>query len=224
MRLHRRITRRRLGDEGTTLAELLVTMAVLSVVMIMFTAATMQVYRTVTATESLSDAQNELGRAFQRFDRELRYASGITNPATLGSGTYVEFAGADPTRCYQLRLVPGPAGTDAQGVLQLRTWVKGSPPGPVTRGQTLASQIVTTGAAPYFERQLYNAKPYASPTVTPTGGPVGTRFQTLFQRLRIRLTTRSGAGTAQIDTTFTALNTTNETPETNACIEGRPTS
>ncbi|MEV4706651.1 hypothetical protein [Actinoplanes sp. NPDC049316] len=217
--------RRRTDDAGASLAELLVTLAVMSVVMVLFTGAIVQIYRTVNTTETLSDSQNELSRAFQRFDRELRYASWVSTPSSQTASTtgpwYVEFAGPDPKTCFQLQLVPGPQNL---GVLRLLTWTQGAPPPAGTPGQTIASQVVTTAdKRPFFEKQAYGATPYASPTATPSGGPVGTSFQTVFQRLRIKLTTRSGAGTAQIDTTFTALNTTQTTPASNDCSEGRPT-
>jgi type II secretory pathway pseudopilin PulG len=224
-------------DAGASLVELLVTMGVMSVVMMIFSGSILQVYRSATRTETQSDTQNELSRAFQRFDRELRYASWIAEPGTVGPASvnstwYVEFAGADPTQCHQLRLVPGSGS--AQGVLQLLSWTKGSPPAPGTPGQTIASQIVTKTAAPdkpvapYFERQPYGATPYAaaspSPSATPSGETVGAKFKSVFQRLRIRLTTRAGTATAHIDTTFTALNTTKQTPLTHGCSQGRPQS
>lgn len=227
MRLDRAADPSRPDDAGTSLAELLVTMGIMSVIMVIITTAILQVYRTVSATETLTDAQNELSRAFQRFDRELRYASWIST-VTTGTETYVEFAGADPTQCHQLRIVPGPVGTTTQGVLEYYSWTKGSQKTTRKPPQIIASQIVTspdvTIPSPYFEKQAYGSMPYASPTVTPSDGPVGTQFQSAFQRLRIRLTTRTGVGEAEIDTTFTALNTTEQTPVTNACSDGWPTS
>lgn len=216
----RRVHAQRANDAGTSLAELLVTMGIMSVVMMLFTGGILQVYRTVAATDTRSDAQNELSRAFQRFDRELRYASWVNLESPGATGPwYVEFAGADPTDCFQLRLVPGSGAN--QGVLQLLTWTAGSPPAPGTKGQTIASQIDTTAGNP-FSMRPYGATPYASPSPTPTGGPVGTDFQAKFQTLRVKLTARTGAGVARIDTTFTALNTTDKTASTNPCSEGRP--
>jgi prepilin-type N-terminal cleavage/methylation domain-containing protein len=203
-------------DDGFSLAEVMVTMGIMSVLLVLFTGAILQVYRTVTATETLSDAQSELSRAFQGFDRQLRYASWIATPGKYGTATYVEFAGPLTTDCYQLRLEPGD-GTNT-GVLQLLTWTAGSPPAPGTRGRTIASQIVTDAAQPpYFELQSAGAQPYAT-------APVGNDFVTANQRLRIRLTTQvTGGGTTRIDTTFTALNTSSDTKATNACSAGRPT-
>ena len=207
-------------DAGFSLAEVLVTLGVMGVVMAVFTGAILNVYKTSTATEALTTAQTQLRLAFQRFDRDLRYATWIAQPGQFGTAWYVEFAGPGPTECRQLRLQTastGATGNNGSGLLQLLAWTRGTPPAAGTAGQTIASQIVTTGVDPFFELQNANAFPYAS-----AGTGVGTEFQPDFQRLRIRLTARVAAGTTQIDTTFTALNTSRETPTTNACSEGRP--
>ncbi|BCJ52044.1 hypothetical protein Asp14428_35190 [Actinoplanes sp. NBRC 14428] len=210
-------------DAGFSLAEVLVTMGLMGVVMMIFTGAILQVYRTNQATETLTEAQGQLATAFQRFDRELRYASWISTVGQVGTRYYVEFAGADPTQCRQLRLETAAftSGNQGSGLLQLLSWTKGSPPASTARGQTIASQIVTTGVPPFFTRQLANEAPYASPS--PSAAPVGADYVNDFQRLRVRLTTRSAAGKASIDVTFTALNTSRLTPAANDCSEGRPT-
>jgi prepilin-type N-terminal cleavage/methylation domain-containing protein len=229
-----RMPRCRRDDDGFSLVELVVTMGIMAVAMVLATTAIVQVYRTVSATETRSDTQTELSRAFQRFDRELRYASWIAAPSSQGPETagpwYVEFAGPDPVDCFQLRLVAG-AKAD-QGVLQLYSWKKGSPPAAGAKGQTIASQIVTTDPAqpkpgeesvrPFFRKQNVG-DPNPTPVLLPSAGAVGGNFKAVFQRLQIRLTTRTGTGYARIDTTFTALNTTDVTPATNACSAGRPT-
>jgi prepilin-type N-terminal cleavage/methylation domain-containing protein len=207
-------------DAGFSLAEVLVTLGVMGVVMAIFTGGILNIYRTSTATEALSTAQTQLQLAFQRFDRELRYATWIAQPGQVGTAWYTEFAGPGATDCRQLRLETASAGgngANGQGVLQLLAWTLGAPPAAGTPGQTIASQIVTTGVDPFFELQAANATPYAS-----ASSGVGTEFTSDFQRLRVRLTTRAAGGNTQIDTTFTALNTSRETKATNSCSEGRP--
>jgi prepilin-type N-terminal cleavage/methylation domain-containing protein len=207
-------------DAGFSLAETLITVAVMGVVMAVFTGAILNVYKTSTATEALTIAQTQLRQAFQRFDRELRYATWIAQPGQFGTAWYVEFAGPGPTECRQLRLQMAPSGgtgTAGPGVLQMLAWTRGTPPSAGAAGQTIASEIVTTGVDPFFDLQSTNVLPYAS-----ASAGVGSQFQPDFQRLRIRLTARVAAGVTQIDTTFTALNTSRETPASNPCSEGRP--
>ncbi|MEV4639239.1 hypothetical protein AB0J80_17980 [Actinoplanes sp. NPDC049548] len=235
------MTRHDRRDDGTSLMELLVVMGLMSVVMMMVTGAIIQVYRTVQTTDTLTAAQQQLSVAFQRFDRQLRYATWINQPGVpLNSKTwYVEFASREPNattgveedRCRQLRLELQPAGSGVakdKGLLQLIEWKPGSTPTPGARGATIAAGIDTTdlastaaevgvgGKSAPFELQKAGDRPY--PTAS-----VGSDFASGYQRLRIHLKTKVSAGTAEIDTTFTAVNTTmNSNTEANSCSAGRP--
>ncbi|MFC3381224.1 PulJ/GspJ family protein [Couchioplanes azureus] len=229
----RRDGRPRPDDEGFSLTEIMVTMGIMSAVMLVFTGAILQVYRTVQATDTLTDAQAQLSIAFQRFDRYLRYATWVSKPgvrAESGGHTwYVEFAGVAGEKCRQLRLElgpdPGSNSPTGQGLLQLLEWTPGSPPAEGSRGMTIASHIDTTkisrqpAAAPGkylpFELQEIDSKPYAN-------AKYGKQFTTEFDRLRVHLSTKVAAGASEIDISFTALNTERETPATNQCSEGRP--
>jgi prepilin-type N-terminal cleavage/methylation domain-containing protein len=202
-------------DAGFTMVEIMVTMGVMSVVMVVFTAAILQMYRTSAKAESISIVQAQLQTAFQRFDRQLRYASWIAQPGQVGTAWYVEWAGYDGSQCHQLRLETASTSdqdspNDGHGVLQMLTWPRATPPTADTPGQTIAANLVTPDSSGPFDRQI--------PTVTG-----GTGFSPDFQRLRVRVTARVGDSTAQIDTTFTALNTSRNTPATNDCSQGRPT-
>lgn len=203
-------------DAGFSLIEVMVTMGLMSVVMVVFTAAILQSYRSSAKAESISIVQSQLRIAFQRFDRELRYASWVAQPGQVGTAWYVEWAGYDGSQCYQLRLETAPAGSqegpnNAQGVLQLRTWPRATPPAAGTPGQTIASNVADPGSSAPFERQGAGV------------ATSGSDFVPDFERLRVRLTAQRGDSTASVDTTFTALNTSRNTPDTNDCSMGRPT-
>jgi prepilin-type N-terminal cleavage/methylation domain-containing protein len=206
-------------DAGFSLTEVMVTMAVMSVVMVVFTAAILQVYRTSGKAESISIVQSQLKIAFQRFDRQVRYSSWIAQPGKVGTAWYVEWAGYDGSQCYQLRLETAPASgqegpNNARGVLQMRTWPRATPPAAGTPGQTIANNLMAPDSSGPFERQAAGVS---------TGSGTGSDFTPDFQRLRVRLTAQRGDSTAQVDTTFTALNTSRNTPATNDCSNGRPT-
>jgi Tfp pilus assembly protein PilW len=197
------VTRR--DDLGGSLAELLVTMMIMRVAMVVFTASILQMYQVTTKTETATIAQNEIRRAFQRLDKELRYASWLATPGKVGTAWYVEFAAADGT-CRQLRV-------DARKVLQLLRWTPGTPPAIGADGQTLASDIVVDDAVPPF---VMTAADVA------TIDAAGASFAPDYQRLRVRLTaTVNGVSTA-VDSTFTAANTSRDTLTTHRCSEGRP--
>ncbi|MGC9669226.1 hypothetical protein ACNTMW_22040 [Planosporangium sp. 12N6] len=183
----------RTGDDaGATLVELVVGMSVMAVVMVMFTAGILQTYRSVNKGVSLSTAQSQLHVAFLRLDKELRYATGISQPGRLGGSWYVEYltqTGGTET-CTQLRL-----STD--GRLTRRVWPTTSSPTPWSRWSPLVSDVAAVGPADADA-------PFSYPGSDDAGGSAG------FQRLRVRLQARSGAGdtatSTGTDVTFTALN------------------
>ncbi|BFU43591.1 PilW family protein [Krasilnikovia sp. MM14-A1004] len=223
VRAWRRRTRR--GDEGLSLLEVMIAMSILGVLMTIFTNAVLDVYHAVDRGENGSAVQSQLHLGVQRLDQNVRYASGITDPNTTpdGGAWYVEYLTVNPTteqpECQQLRLAPAPgAGSSgAVGVLQLLRWTPGHPPAPGTAGQTIASQIVLPGGsvpAP-FTRTLADDKP-------DSGAAVGSDFRPDFMRLRLQLTASAGRATSTAQLTFTALNTSRDTPADNVCREGRP--
>ena len=205
-------------DAGFTLTETLVTLGVMSVVMAVFTGGIIQMYRTSAKTEAISVVQSQLQTAFQRFDRQIRYASWIAQPGQVGTAWYVEWAGFDGTQCYQLRLETEPADrpadeTAGRGLLQMLTWPRATPPDPGTAGQTIAANLAVPDSGGPFTRQL--------PTSVVGDGLTG--FTPDFQRLQVRITGQMGDSNAEVDSTFTALNTSRNTPVTNDCSKGRPT-
>lgn len=183
-------------DRGFSLAELLITMAVLSVVMAMFTGGIMQMFNVTDKGESLAVAQAQNTTAFLRLDKQIRYASGVSAPGIAGGEPYVEYliAGSGTPTCYELRV--------RNQTLQQRVWPQGSPPGSGA-WVVLASGVSATTPFTYV--------------------PPDAAFN--FQRLQLKLTATSGLGTkltaASTDVTFTALNTSLGTSSASVCVEGR---
>ena len=203
-------------QDGFSLIEVVVTMGIMSFLMVIFTTAILQIYGTSVAAESFSTAQAQLQLGFQRFDRELRYASWVAEPGQVGTDWFVEFADSTGANCEQLRLAADPA-TAGYGIMQLLRWAVATPPAPGTPGQTVASLILLDNVDPPFVLQAAGSSPYLS-----DADAVGADFATDFQRLRIRLTTKVGTDSTHVDSTFTALNTSRDTVTTNDCGKGRP--
>jgi hypothetical protein len=220
------------GDAGLSLTEVMVSISLMGVMMVIFTTGVLQVYRAVNGVEALSVSQSQLQTAFQRLDKEIRYASWISQPsAPIRGNRYVEFVRWNPeaeqVQCGQLRLDLN------RGILQLVRWTPGSPPAEGRPGETLASEIVTDGLAANppsgtakapFVLQPAGSRPYRGSGA----GSTGADFTPDFHRLELHLTSRVGVGeharTSNLDVTFTALNTSRETPAANVCTEGRPSS
>ncbi|MEV6598289.1 prepilin-type N-terminal cleavage/methylation domain-containing protein [Actinoplanes sp. NPDC051346] len=191
-------------DAGFTLLELMVALAILSVAMAIFTTGTLQLFRGTSKIESASIAQSQLQVAFERLDREIRYASALSIPAVVNGDPYVEYRteNSGTAMCTELRL----HAADQQ--LQRRTWVEGPAPITPTPWIPLASGISAAAAG---------TDPF---TFVPTDDTYG------WQRLTIDLSAASGgegssATSKASKVTITALNTSPNTSITDVCTAGR---
>jgi len=194
VRARARVTPR--GDAGVTLLELMITMAIMAVVLMMFTGAMIQIYRSVNKNEAIAAARDGVNLTFARLDKEIRYAAGISTPGVTGTDQYVEYliTNTGTPMCAQLRL----HAPSAQ--LQWRSWPQNGTPAGWT---VLASGVTATNP---FTRY-------------PATGDFA------FQRLRIDMTANTSSGATatkrQSDITFTALNTSPTTSSNSVCTEGR---
>jgi Tfp pilus assembly protein PilW len=188
-RLRRMVRSRRTGDDsGVTLIDVMVAMTLMSVVVAVFTAGIIDMYRSADHAGSTAEAQTRTVSAFNRLERQVRYAERITAPRLLANGDYiVEFAMNDSVnslQCLQLRIpVNG-------GDLTVRQWTAGSTPAkPAT--------TIVTGIT----------KPSAQPFTRKGAGTAGSNFD----RLQVKVSTTAGSGrnkqTRAFDLQFTALNT-----------------
>jgi len=187
-------------DAGVTLIEVVVSMSIMAVFMTLFTVGLLQISKSAARNQAIADAQSQVGIAFLRLDKEVRYASGISRPARVGSDFYVEWINTGQTdpQCTVLRL-----NTSARQ-LQWRTWNPKELP-EVLPWLPLTSDIEAT-------------EPFIRIQPTPNGSY-------RFQRLRLNFVAVSGLGEKQArkatDITFTALNTSAATNTDDVCHEGR---
>lgn len=173
-----------------TLMELVVALGLMSVVMAVITTGMVQIYSTLNRNEELSLVQSQLHTAFQRLDKEIRYASGIRPPGqgpSAGGSWYVEYSlmNAGVEDCVQLRF------RHPQGQFQRRMRHGAAPVG----GWTMLATHVAVGARFALEPAGPDRYPH--------------------QQLTISLTSQARAGTSsssrQAEYTFTALNSSIET-------------
>jgi prepilin-type N-terminal cleavage/methylation domain-containing protein len=114
------------ADQGVTLVEVVVSMAVLSLVMALATGGFLQLSGTFRATTTIGEAQGQAGRVFQRLDNDVRYADDMRAEAmfpaesTAPSLLYLSTAGAVTCRALTL----------AGDRLLRRSWSPGETPGP----------------------------------------------------------------------------------------------
>jgi prepilin-type N-terminal cleavage/methylation domain-containing protein len=134
------MVRLRVEDRGLTLVELLVAMGIFVIVLAVFMTGVVSMTRTTASAQGVSDATTSTRKVLDRFDRQVRYSTGINRPGLGSSGSYyVEFAmpaqaaGAIPL-CVQWRYDP------AARTIALRTWNDTATPSP-TGWSSMASNV-----------------------------------------------------------------------------------
>ena len=196
MRRLARALRRRVGggDAGITMIDVMVSTVVMSFVLLVFTTAMLQIYRSTNRTQTLSQAQSQVNTAFLRLDTQLRYAAAISKETTVNGDPYVEYLTSNTGSrvCTELRV--------HSGQLQQRTWTQ--PPAPAVPGP--GNETPTKWV------------PLASTVTAATFTFRDADDTANFQRLEISLRTGTSAtatrSSRQTDITFTALNTSLTTP------------
>jgi Tfp pilus assembly protein PilV len=171
-------------DAGISLIEVVVSMVLMGIFLSMFAAGIAKMYNAADRTDSLTQTSAQVDIAFDRLDKEIRYASAINPPGKGTDGNwYVEFlnTSSGTSACTQLRV--------ANSQLQQRTWT-GTPTGAPT-WTPLASSVAAPGATSPFTW-------YAA------------QGSQLTQRLKVTLNAVSGVGSAQRQSTtmvtFSAMN------------------
>jgi type II secretory pathway pseudopilin PulG len=170
-------------DGGFTMMETVVSMTLMAIFLAMFTTAIVSLYGTSNKADAISQTSVQLNTAFERVDRQIRYAAAISAPNNLvtpGNAWYTEFVNTTTGQdvCTQLRLVGG--------VLSERTWT-GLPSS--TPGFTVLASNLT------------------QPTSTPFTFYAASGTQT---QQRLRLTVAAPVATAKtnsgLNVTFSAMN------------------
>jgi hypothetical protein len=157
-----------------------------------------QIYRNVNKTEALSGVQAQLNVAFLRLDKEIRYASAISDQRTSGSNYHFRFlvSNTGASTCVELKL----DGT-AKKLLR-REWAHTAGTPAVTPWLPLATSVSSTN--PFLTSASGDS--YAAPSV----------------RIRIRVTTgaTNDASSRATDMTFTAQNAYGKSADSTVCSEG----
>jgi hypothetical protein len=197
-------------DDGTTLLELTVGMALMAVFMVIFTGAIMSMFTAMKTSQTVNNGAAQVNTAFLQLDETLRPASYIGTPGTANGSWYVEFKSLDNTGqdlCTQLRV------TTATQQLQSRTW----------------RVVNTVATAPSAWRPIASGIGNGGATATTRDQPfvLGSGAgSTQFQQLVVTLVPAAGPGstaaTRGTQFTVTALNSALPVPATNPCAQVRP--
>jgi type II secretory pathway pseudopilin PulG len=121
---------------------MLVAMGLMSILIAIFMAGIVQMTKSAVRVQNVNNSTDEARRAFDRLDRQLRYASAVNTPGKTGNDWYVEFlttaTGTATAQCTQWRLV------NSTHQLQYRTWAVAS--ATASGWTTVASNVVNNPA------------------------------------------------------------------------------
>lgn len=202
---------RRRTDDGTSLVELMVGMALLSIFMAMFTGAVVAMNNSENKAQAVNITSSQLNQAYLNLDKTVRYATAISTPGVSSSGDWymeLQTLNTGVEVCTQLRV------DTALQQLRQRSWTVVN----AVAGTPSAWTPIASGIA--------NGNAVAGPTTQPfylTTPPA----KAIYQQLTFNLASPSGNGvtyTNSVSTfTFTALNSTKTPPSTLFCQQqGRP--
>jgi Tfp pilus assembly protein PilV len=193
------------ADAGITMVEVMISMVVMSISLAMFTVAILQINRSASRTQAISQAQTQLNVAFLRLDKEIRYASAISKEGTTGGDPAVEYLTTNTGSrvCTELRI--------NAGQLQRRTWTQPPPPAVPGPGNETPSSWLPLAT------NVSSTTPFTFHDADDTEN-----FQRLELDFKAGDTAGGPAAWRQTHVTFTALNTSLITKgDSTECIELR---
>jgi hypothetical protein len=201
------------GDAGTTLAELIVGMALMAIFMTIFTGATLMMTNTTNKVEAVALSSGQSNQAFLTLDKMVRYAATISTPGKNTTGTNDWYVELDTTNtgsevCTQLRV------DIATKQLQDRTWTVSGTSYTTPTGWLPLASGVTNGSAAVGSTDA----PFTTPAAV-------TGAASAYQQLQITLVTTSNSAnstTSRSSTNFTAINSAIATASTVCQQAGRP--
>ncbi|GAB3466645.1 hypothetical protein AB1207_18145 [Kineococcus endophyticus] len=196
------IARRLRDDQGITLVETLVAMMIFTACFAVFISGLMVMVRDTSRTQNVTDAANQMRKAFSTMDTQARYAESVNQPGVVGTSWYVEFrdpvVNAENPECTQWRY------DVSAGTLSTRSWdstvVVATPWTVLARGLSTDPGLLTDSTRQPF-------------TTTFAAYSQADNADQTRQRITVRLSSPRPVGDGssrttaeQLTTTFTALN------------------
>lgn len=196
-------------ERGVTLAELLVSMTILTIFLAVFSSIAVELLDSVRSQQSRSDNLDSTRTLVQELDRQVRYANAVNPPVTVAGSRYVTWRSGSVNgfglpsgvqSCVQWRV-------SSTGLVQNRSWDPAATPVFASAWETVGNGVGPVGAAEIF-----------SISATTPGQ----------NRQQLALSFQTTHGSQPVATrtavTFTALNTrTSSAPATAVCQEVAPT-
>src|SRR5674536_356756 len=112
-----------LRTAGLTLVELVVAMGLYGVLRAVLMSAIIGMIGNLRKTQGIAGASGQARGAFDRLDRQLRYATAVNRPVLVGQDWYLDFATLNTSGQIECRQWRVEAATE---LLQQRTWPVGT--------------------------------------------------------------------------------------------------
>jgi prepilin-type N-terminal cleavage/methylation domain-containing protein len=218
--------RRRREDEGYSLVEVMVAASLMAVVTAVTLTAIIQIYSGVNRAEETVTVRDRIDVSFRRLDKELRYATWISDAKAVNGRWYFEYALPPVTDSNNVRQYPCRQVALDKGVLTMASWNQPStnPGTPFT----IAEGVTADATKGPVEIYMPEDKSYALSGSNPVG--VGTAFEAQYVQIRLRFTVNSGKVTLPFDSIYTTQNIDRDLAKritsgslTSDCSKGRPT-
>jgi prepilin-type N-terminal cleavage/methylation domain-containing protein len=135
-----------LRTAGFTLVELVVAMGLFAVLLAVLMSAIIGMIGNLRKTQGIADASGQARVAFDRLDRQLRYATAVNRPVLVGQDWYLEFTTLDTAGqvgCRQWRV------GGATDLLQQRAWT-GAPVTPPSWAGVATGVVNNPASQPPF--------------------------------------------------------------------------
>jgi prepilin-type N-terminal cleavage/methylation domain-containing protein len=201
-----------MDDDGFSLAEVLMSTAIMAITTAITITGFYGMYQTTDRAEAAADAQNDLQTAFNRLDREVRYASRVGDPYVYKGAWAVDFVFSDASGVYQCVQLSLP---QSGGTMLRRQWPQSPPATSLLTASTPATAVAN---------DLTNGRnrDAAGAAVNPFQLIAAGSDDSQMDRLDLRIVSTSGVGpgkssTRLYDVQFTAQNTVKRATDALSC-------
>lgn len=186
-----RLRRVRGADGGFSLSELMISMAIMSIVTVISASGFLDMFRTADLTQTAALTQTSTLASFSKLERDVRYAERVNAPYLRSNGDFaVDYVMPDEKGVLQCVRLTLPA---AGGALTRLQWPQSSTPAGVS-ASTVALDLQTANGT-------------STPFIRIAAGTASSNFDRLEVRLKSTIGVAGAGATRTFDLTFTALNT-----------------
>jgi prepilin-type N-terminal cleavage/methylation domain-containing protein len=200
-----------MNDDGFSLSEVLISTTIMAITTAITVTGFYGMYQTTDRAQATAEAQNDLQTAFNRLDREVRYAARVSDPYVYKSLWAIDYVFPDQSGVYQCVQLSLP---QSGGTMLRRQWPQSPPATSLLTASTPSSTVASDLAN---GRQPDGAGNAVNPFKLIAAGSDDSQMD----RLNLRVVSTIGAtgkgSTRLYDVQFTAQNTVKRATDALSC-------